>query len=292
MRCRANSRPAAGAALGRGAAPARPRVSSINATTTVTKDLLIMDVRSRLAIAALLVAASSLPAAAQHETAADIQEGGRVFAQACANCHGPDGDLIAGIDLGRNVFKTAKTDEDLVRIIRTGVPNAGMPPNNMSVEQAQRVVSFLRSSAAAKRSNTSVGDAARGKSIYETKGNCASCHRVGQNGARIGPDLTTIGRIRRSAELELAIVDPAAAVQPQHRFYRVVVKDGTSVTGRLMNLDTFSVQMMDTKEQLRSFLKANLKEHGWAPTPMPSYKATLTAQELADVVSYLASLKG
>jgi putative heme-binding domain-containing protein len=251
-----------------------------------------MDWGSRVTLAALFIAGLVAPAAAQHETAADIQEGGRVFAQACANCHGPDGDLIAGIDLGRNVFKTAKTDDDLVRIIRTGVPNAGMPPNNMSVDQAQRLVSFLRSSAAAKRSNTSVGDAARGKSVYETKGNCASCHRVGQNGARTGPDLTTIGRSRRSAELELALVDPAAAVQPQHRFYRVVTKDGTTVAGRLLNLDTFSVQMMDMKEQLRSFMKSDLKEHGWAPTPMPSYKATLTAQELADVVSYLASLKG
>jgi mono/diheme cytochrome c family protein len=48
---------------------------------------------------------------------------------------------------------------------------------------------------------------------------------------------------------------------------------------------------MDTKEQLRSFVKADLREHGFAPTPMPSYKDKLTPQEMADVVSYLASLK-
>ncbi|MGH9148202.1 MAG: hypothetical protein ACRD1Q_15940, partial [Vicinamibacterales bacterium] len=38
---------------------------------------------------------------AQHETAADIEDGGRAFRDSCANCHGPDGDEIQGIDLGR-----------------------------------------------------------------------------------------------------------------------------------------------------------------------------------------------
>jgi hypothetical protein len=85
---------------------------------------------------------------------------------------------------------------------------------------------------------------------------------------------------------------PAAEVLPSGRFYRVVTKDGATVTGRLLNIDTFTVQMMDTKEQLRSFTKTNLKEFGFIPTPMPSFKGRLSSQELADVVSYLVSLKG
>src|SRR5688572_28334806 len=51
-----------------------------------------------LAVTLWLVAASQ-PAYAQHETSADVQDGARAFRQGCANCHGPDGDLIAGIDL-------------------------------------------------------------------------------------------------------------------------------------------------------------------------------------------------
>ena len=66
-----------------------------------------------------------------------------------------------------------------------------------------------------------------------------------------------------------------------------------TTTGRLLNLDTFTVQMLDAKEQLRSFVKADLRDHGFAEkSPMPSYKTTLTPQELADVVTYLTSLKG
>jgi putative heme-binding domain-containing protein len=111
-------------------------------------------------------------------------------------------------------------------------------------------------------------------------------------GSRVGPDLTSVGQLRRSDYLERALVNPAAEVVPTGRFYRVVTKDGATITGRLLNIDTFTVQLMDTKERLRSFTKSNLKEHGFMPSPMPSYKATLNAQELADVVSYLVSLKG
>ena len=234
----------------------------------------------------------ALPANAQHETASDIEDGGRVFRQSCANCHGPDGNEIPGIDLGRGIFKSAKTDEDLVAVIRKGVPGTPMPATNMSEEQAKKVVAYLRTTAATKTSSTAVGDAARGKTLFDGKGGCAKCHRVGGVGSRLGPDLTRIGQLRRSVDLERSLVDPAAEVVPAGRFYRVVTKDGATVTGRLLNIDTFTVQMLDTKEQLRSFTKANLKEHGFIPSPMPSFKSTFNTQELADVVSYLVSLKG
>ena len=79
--------------------------------------------------------------------------------------------------------------------------------------------------------------------------------------------------------------------QPQNRFYRVVLKDGTTVTGRLLGHDTFNVQLIDMKEQLRSFVKADTREHGFIETPMPSFRTRLTPQELADVVAYLGTLK-
>ena len=57
--------------------------------------------------------------------------------------------------------------------------------------------------------------------------------------------------------------------------------------------DTFTVQLLDSKEQLRSFVKSDLRDHGFVEkSTMPSYKATLTPGEIADVVSYLVSLKG
>lgn len=229
---------------------------------------------------------------AQHETAADLLDGERAYQASCANCHGANGDLVAGIDFGRGQFRRPMTDEDLVRIIRTGIPNTPMPPTNMTAEQAGKIVAYLRSLPAARAGGSVVaGDAARGKMVFEGKGKCLSCHNLAGTGARLGPDLSNVGAARRTPDLERALLDPQADIQPNHRFYRVVLPDNTTVSGRLLGHDTFTVRLLDTGEQLRLFNKNDVKSHGFIPSPMPSYKGTLTAQELADVVSYLSTLK-
>jgi len=157
------------------------------------------------------------------------------------------------------------------------------------------------------------GDAARGKAIYEGKGDCASCHRINGVGARLGPDLSDIGVPRGGgrgggggkqaapapaptlnlAALETSIVDPDAEVALNNRLVRVVTKDGKSVTGKLLNHDNFTVQFLDPQGKLRSYLKADLKESTVLTKGlMPSYKDRLSSQEIADVVAYLATLKG
>jgi putative heme-binding domain-containing protein len=239
----------------------------------------------------LLLCFAPRTAAGQHETAEDLLDGERAFKSSCANCHGPDGDVIAGIDLGRGRFRRPMTDGDLVRIIRTGIPNTAMPASPMTAEQAQKIVAYLRSRAAAPRGSVAAGDPQRGQAVFGRAG-CASCHRVAGSGSRVGPDLTDIGARRSAIELERALVDPGAEVAPANRTYRVVLADGTAVTGRLLGHDSFSVQLLDTNERLRSFMKSDLREMGFAASPMPSYRATLMPQEIADVVSYLTSLRG
>jgi len=74
---------------------------------------------------------------------------------------------------------------------------------------------------------------------------------------------------------------------------RAVTRSGTVVTGRLLNQSTFSVQILDAAERLRGFDKAELKELVIMKTSeMPSYRATLDTQEVADVVAYLTTLRG
>jgi putative heme-binding domain-containing protein len=233
------------------------------------------------------------PASAQHATAFDVEDGARVFASICANCHGPDGNLIAGIDLGRGQFRRTLTDNELANIIENGIPNTAMPPSpNLNEEQVERIVAYLRANAEPRQAATRSGDAARGKTLFEGKGECTECHRVADRGSRTGPDLSRIGRLRRATELELSLLDPTAEVQASNRFYRVVTADGEEITGRLLNHDTYTVQLLDWDERLRSFAKADLREHGFDGTPMPSYRKKLNAQQIADVVSYLVSLQG
>jgi len=167
-----------------------------------------------------------------------------------------------------------------------------MPPTTVSEVQAAKIVAYLRSVAESRRSVAVAGDAGRGKSLFEGRGQCATCHRVHGSGARLGPDLSRVGQLRRTIELEQSVLEPGAEVLAANRFYRVVTSDGVTVTGRLLNHDTFTVQLLDSNEQLRSFVKSEVREHGFIATPMPSYRGTLNPQEVADVVSYLASLKG
>jgi putative heme-binding domain-containing protein len=246
----------------------------------------------RPATALALLSATAAPAFAQHATAFDVEDGARTFASICANCHGPDGNLIAGIDLGRGQFRRPLTDNELASIIENGIPNTAMPPSpNLSEEQVERVVAFLRANAAVKPTVTVAGDAARGKSLFEGKGECMDCHRVNGSGSRTGPDLSDIGRLRRAAELEQSLLDPAAEVQPNNRFYRVVTAGGKEVEGRLLNRDTYTVQLLDLDENLRSFRVDELREHGFDETPMPSFRKKMSAREIADLVAYLVSLQ-
>jgi putative heme-binding domain-containing protein len=248
---------------------------------------------NRFAAASLLLTAGlALRASAQHATAFDVEDGKRVYQQSCANCHGPDGNLIAGIDFGRGVFRRAFTDDELARLIVSGIPNTPMPPNPaMSLDQAARVVDYLRSMAEGQET-AAAGDARRGRQLFEGKGECTDCHAVRGVGSRVGPDLTTIGLVRRAGEIERSLVDPKAEVQPENRFYKVSPKSGKPVVGRLLNRDTFTVQLLDLDERLRSFKIADLREHGFDDTPMPSARDKLSTQEIADVVSFLSSLRG
>jgi mono/diheme cytochrome c family protein len=116
------------------------------------------------------VAGAVAPSGAQHATAFDIEDGARVYEATCANCHGPDGNLIAGIDFGRGVYRRPYTDEELAALIIAGIPSTPMLPNaSMRLEQAARVVAYLRSMAA-RRATAADGDPARGRALFEGKG--------------------------------------------------------------------------------------------------------------------------
>jgi putative heme-binding domain-containing protein len=232
-------------------------------------------------------------AAQQQYTKTDIENGGLLYLSTCAGCHGPEGDGIAGVQLGRGQFRRASTDAEVVRIIINGIPGTGMPPNTMTEPNAATIVAYLRSLAGSPPSTSVGGDAIRGKAIFEGKGNCLSCHRVNGNGSRIGPDLSDIGGLRRAVELEQSLLDPQALILPNQRLFRVVNRRGDSTTGRLLNHDSFTVLLLDSNGQLLSLPISDLREYGFVNnSPMPSYRDRLSAQELADLVRYLVSLKG
>jgi putative heme-binding domain-containing protein len=238
---------------------------------------------------ALILGAVAAPIFAQHVSSFEDEDGAGIYAVECADCHGENGDSIAGIDLGRGQFRRALTDNELASLIMNGIPNTAMGPSNLDEEQIEQVVLFLRGNARPREEPKLPGDVVRGKALVEGKGECLDCHRIDGVGSRVGPDLSRIGGQRRAGDLMASLLDPKAEVQANNRFYRVVTNSGEEVTGRLLNHDTYTVQLIDLDERLRSFDKADLREQSFEDSPMPSYRDELSEQEIADLVSYLVS---
>ncbi len=234
------------------------------------------------------------PLLAQHTyTANDIEDGAKTYQANCSRCHGPEGNLVPGVDLVRGKYLSVKSDDDLTRVIRNGIPGTPMPAATFPSFMTFPLIAYIRTMGETGKPTLPSGDATHGKLLFEGKGQCLSCHRVGMHGSRLGPNLSDIGGLRREVQLERALLEPDKAPSPEYRRVRIVTKSGTEHTGRLLNLDTFTVQMLDSAEHLRTFEKSDLRELSLITNAgMPSYRDKLTTQEAADVVAYLVSLKG
>jgi cytochrome c oxidase cbb3-type subunit III len=249
-----------------------------------------------LSLAATLTIRAQAPAQdhpGQYDRA-DIESGSRLYGAQCAGCHGPNGDMVNGVDLRRGQFKTAVTDEDLVRVLATGAPAAGMPAfSGLQSSEVTGIIAFIRSGFDATAGGVIVGDAARGRTLFAGKGGCTGCHRINGSGPRVATDLSDIGAIRTPVSLQRMLLDPAGSLLPASRVVRAVTRDGRTIRGRRLNEDTHTVQLIDEQETLVSLTKADLRSLEFNPiSTMPPATKTLTADEISDVIAYLLSLKG
>jgi putative heme-binding domain-containing protein len=109
----------------------------------------------------------------------------------------------------------------------------------------------------------------------------------------MAPDLSDVGAMRLPLTLQMSILDPSSAMMPVNRPVRIVTRDGTTIRGRRLNEDTYSVQLITEAGRLQSIVKSDIEEYEISTTsPMPAYKDKLTVEEVADLVAYLLSLRG
>lgn len=224
---------------------------------------------------------------------ADIQYGAKLFGEQCTVCHGGNGDAVAGVDIRANRFKKSTTDNDLRNVITNGVEGTGMPPFKFDQPELTAIIAYVRNMRTFDAKDMLIGDAAQGRAVFEGKGECSRCHRVNGKGPRVAPDLSDIGQLRTPDALRRAILEPETDIRFANRSVRAVTKDGKVITGRRLNEDTYTVQLIDEQERLVSLVKADLREYGLVRrTAMPAYRDKLSQAEVADVLAYLLSLKG
>jgi putative heme-binding domain-containing protein len=252
---------------------------------------------SILGLSMLLMSSLGLRAQEHSYAPADIENGRGLYQANCLGCHGDDGDAVAGADLSTGRFRYASTDEDLIRLIRAGIPNTPMPPHQaMSVGELRTVVAFLRAlPTGGGRSllddrEVLIGNAARGELIFNGNSQCSTCHGINGGGMLLSPDLAGIGAQRSPGSLEQSILQPDAEIRSGSRFYQLVDEAGVQVTGKLLNQDTHSVQLMNEEQKLVAYSKSEISDYGFIGSPMPSYLDILSPDEVADVVAYMLSL--
>jgi putative heme-binding domain-containing protein len=174
----------------------------------------------------------------------------------------------------------------------------------MSDEEIWQVVTYIRS-VEVKAPAQPAGNAEHGKELFNGALGCSTCHMIQGKGGRLGPDLSTVGASRSSDYLVESVRNPSRRLAqgifeamkefPQeYESVSVVTADGTKLSGVVLNEDQFTLQMLDTREQLHLFEKGTIRSfEKRRESAMPAYdQKALSDKDLQDLVAYLQSVGG
>jgi putative heme-binding domain-containing protein len=180
------------------------------------------------------------------------------------------------------------SDERLFKLIRDGVPGAGMPPQQISDEQVWQVAAYLQSLVRPGMQAPVAGDARRGEGIFDSA-SCRSCHMIEGMGGFLGPDLSDAALRLTADEMRRAVVDPSAEARDGFRALTLVTSRGERVTGLLRNESNFSIQVQRRDGSYFSASRDALPAMEFEPASlMPSdYSRCLSPEELQDLLAYL-----
>jgi putative heme-binding domain-containing protein len=221
-----------------------------------------------------------------------IEAGRGMFRIYCSPCHGIGATGGRGPDLTLGKYNAGDDDAALFKVISDGAQGTEMPSfsERFDSNATWRLVAYIRS-VAGRPAPKVTGNPGAGEKLFWTKGGCGACHRVGQRGGRMGPDLTNTGRLRSFSYLEESLAEPNKALTPGYNTITVTKKDGSKITGVQRGYDAFSAQLIDVSEKFHSYFRDDVRSITREfKSMMPSYKDKLTRTETDDLLAYLAGL--
>ena len=246
--------------------------------------------------------AQPAPPAASPATPPDPEQGKLLFAQSCSACHGAD----AGGGDGPNLHGVAAVlgVPAVQSIVRRGIEGTAMPGSTtLSEKETANIAAYIGKLDNATNAGQATGDPHKGEALYNSSG-CSACHMIAGQGGSIGPDLSRIGAARGPTNLKARLQDPGANLPQvgdgpfgsrwtQYLMYRAVEKDGRVMEGVRVGEDSFTIVLKDAGGKLHGFRKPDLRSLEKEPGKsfMPSFKETLSAPQLDDLVAYLMTLK-
>jgi putative heme-binding domain-containing protein len=235
-----------------------------------------------------------------------IESGKSNFRVNCSYCHGIDANggfrapsLISGH------FSHGDSEDAMLNNILHGIPGTAMPANDIDEPTAREIIAYLRSLRKTSQPSAS-GNSEAGHKLFFGAAQCTQCHMVQGLGGRFGPDLSRVGAMRPREYLIESIRDPDAQLTerfvaidfgtnpPTYELVAITTGQGTVFSGVVLNEDSFSIQLMDDREKIHSWLKSELKSVVHEKrSPMPKYtKQQISDEQLDDLVAFLTSLRG
>jgi putative heme-binding domain-containing protein len=254
-----------------------------------------------VAIVSVLLAvvqnAQNKPSVGTPEAAAARQaEAKATFTGVCASCHGLDGrggergsDIVSQGDVLR------KGDAELIRILKEGKIAEGMPSfASQGPARLSALVDYLRELQGERRQAQLPGDPEKGKALFFGAARCSTCHMIGGRGGFFGSDLSAYAARIGADDVRTAIVDPNKELDPRRGLVTVTLSNSETLTGLVRNQDNFSLQLQTPDGAFHLLNKSEIrttKYEGKSAMP-PDYGATLSKQELDEIVSFLLRVAG
>lgn len=187
--------------------------------------------------------------------------------------------LLEGISKGENVPLDAVQRARLIRHSSSRVRALASDVLSSPTDRAQVIEQF-------QPALRLVGDAERGRSVYDQA--CRVCHRKGDVGGDVGPDLVSV--VNHPPEKLLAnILDPSADIQPGYHAYQCELADGTELYGAIAAETGSGITMKLADGTQRVVLRRDIKAlRGGSLSLMPDgLESGLTHQDMADLIRWL-----
>lgn len=139
------------------------------------------------------------------------------------------------------------------------------------------------------------GDAERGRALFfETPTvQCRNCHRIGEQGTKLGPDLTQIAKSNTKAQILESILEPSRRIEPKFVTHLVETRSGKVVTGLLSERNGTHVVLRNARNEEVRIPQDDVETLvPQRQSLMPDLQLRdLTKQQVADLLEYLSTLK-
>ncbi len=224
--------------------------------------------------------------------AAAAARGEKLYGPACAFCHGTQATGAEGPNLVRSEVVLHDEKGELVGpVLLKGRPDHGMPAfPNLTPDQVYDISEFLHmrvelvaNRGTYKRLNVVTGDAKKGEAYFNGAGQCATCHAVTGDFAKIGAKFT------EPDQLQTRFVYPASRGPRQAK---VTLKSGETISGTIKRIDDFSISLVDGKGTYHYWPRADVKIE--IPDPLAAHRelaAKYTDDDMHNLTAYLVTLK-